>query len=139
LLVSEKLLLEEVNQFGGPSHFDPNGQSPFTFAIIMLCCGRFGDAIAYIWSRGKTLPAVHLTVGCLHYGLILPHVPLTHNPFLVTQQQPHFEAAHRGQCFTFVLLQNNGNSENRTVAAWNLNLLAFSSCHSFDCPPRLNF
>jgi hypothetical protein len=75
-------LLDEVHQFGGANHFDPNGQSPFTYAIVLLCCGRFGDAIAYIWSRGKTLPAVHLTVGCLHYGLILPHVPLTHNPFV---------------------------------------------------------
>ena len=45
-----------------------------------MSCHRFGDAISHLWQTGKLLPAVHFTVVCLHYGLILPHVPLSQNP-----------------------------------------------------------
>ncbi len=47
---------------------------------MLFCCHRFGDALAHLWASHKTLPAVHLAVICLHYGLILPHQQLSHNP-----------------------------------------------------------
>jgi len=53
---------------------------PFTYAVILVTCHRFGDAIAYLWDKKKTIPAVHLTIACLYYSLILPSQELTENP-----------------------------------------------------------
>jgi hypothetical protein len=44
-----------------------------TLPLTLTLTQRFGDAIAHLWQAGKFLPAVHVTVACLHYGLILPH------------------------------------------------------------------
>jgi hypothetical protein len=32
--------------------------------------------VEHLYQHGKTFPAVHLLVACLHYGLILPYLPL---------------------------------------------------------------
>ena len=76
----ELILYEKIIEFGGSNYFDLNYINPFNYCTILLCCHRFGDAITYLWSAGKFLPAIHLTVSCLHYGLILPHIPFTQNP-----------------------------------------------------------
>jgi hypothetical protein len=76
----ETQLFADVLEFGGAEYFDPRQENPFKYATVLLTCQRFGDALAYLWSSGKTLPAIHLGMVCLHYGLILPHVPLAHNP-----------------------------------------------------------
>lgn len=65
---------------GGSDYFDENRHSSFNYSLILFACHRFGDAIAYLWESKKTLPAISLTMLCLHYGLILPHAPLCNNP-----------------------------------------------------------
>lgn len=69
-----------VLEYGGADHFGAGLAGPFNYARVLCCCHRFGEAIAHLWHAGKTLPAAHLTVVCVHYGLILPHMPLAHNP-----------------------------------------------------------
>ena len=80
LLCGESQLYEKVLEYGGADYFDADRSSPFNYCTVLMSCHRFGDAVAHLWQAGKLLPAVHLTVVCLHYGLILPHVPLTHSP-----------------------------------------------------------
>jgi hypothetical protein len=79
-MLRENWLYSAVLDYGGETHFDPRGDNPLKYATVLMSCHRFGDAISYLWRRSKTLPAIHLTALCLHYGLILPHVPLAHNP-----------------------------------------------------------
>jgi len=77
---NEADLFDRIIGYGGSNHFDENGLIPFTYAVILVTCHRFGDAIAYLWDRKKTIPAVHLTIACLYYSLILPSQELTENP-----------------------------------------------------------
>ena len=76
----EDELFEKILNFGGAEYFDQKGLMPFNYAVILFTCHRFGDAIAYLWETKKTIPAVHLTVACLYYSLILPHWKLVENP-----------------------------------------------------------
>ena len=62
---------------GGTDYFDPGMASPFTYALILFCCQQFEEAIAHLWSAGRAFPAIHLLVIGLHFGLILPHLPLS--------------------------------------------------------------
>lgn len=73
-------MFELVLEFGGPDYFDEDRSNPFRYAMVLVCCQRYGDAIAHLWQCNKVLPAVHLACAALHYGLILPHVPLDMNP-----------------------------------------------------------
>ena len=79
-LTGENQLYEKVLEYGGADYFDADRSNPFNYCTVLMSCHRFGDAIAHLWQTGKLLPAVHFTVVCLHYGLILPHVPLSQNP-----------------------------------------------------------
>lgn len=76
----ERDFLELVYAYGAADYFDGDRSTPFRYALLLCCCHRFGDAIHHLWMGEKFFPAVHLTVACLHYGLILPFVPLLHNP-----------------------------------------------------------
>jgi Nup93/Nic96 len=76
----ESALYERVLEYGGADYFDADYSCPFNYCTVLFSCHRFGDAIGHLWQAGKFLPAVHLTVACLYYGLLLPHRPLTHNP-----------------------------------------------------------
>lgn len=67
-------------EYGGPDYFDEDRSNPFRYAMVLCCCQRFGDAVAHLWQSNKILPAVHLASVALHYGLVLPHVPLDMNP-----------------------------------------------------------
>lgn len=69
-------------EYGGSDYFDADRSNPFRYAMVLSCCHRFGDAIAHLWQCNKVIPAVHLIVAALHYGLILPHNPLHMNPSL---------------------------------------------------------
>jgi hypothetical protein len=69
-----------ILEFGGPDYFDEDRTNPFRYAMVLCCCQRFGDAIAHLWQCNKIVPAVHLTAAALHYGLVLPHMPLDMNP-----------------------------------------------------------
>ena len=77
---SEAGLYTTVLDCGGETHFDPYHTNPLKYASVLLACHRFGDAVLYLWNSNKPLPAVHIMLLCLHYGLILPCVPLTQNP-----------------------------------------------------------
>jgi len=80
LAANERMLFEMMLEYGGPDYFDEDRTNPFRYAMVLICCQRFGDAIAHLWQCNKIVPAVHLTCAALHYGLILPHVPLDMNP-----------------------------------------------------------
>lgn len=75
-ICSEGDILLRAIEAGGPDYFDPQRNAPFTYALILFCCHRFGEAISHLWQTRRTFPAVHLLVVCLHYGLVLPHTPL---------------------------------------------------------------
>lgn len=77
---SERGLFELILEYGGPDYFDEDRSNPFRYAMVLCCCQRFGDAVAHLWQSNKILPAVHLASTALHYGLVLPHVPLDMNP-----------------------------------------------------------
>lgn len=64
---------------GGADYFDPGMANPFTYALILFCCLRFEEAVSHLWHAGWAFPSIHLLVLCLHYGLILPHLPLLSN------------------------------------------------------------
>lgn len=76
----EIILYETILEYGGAGYFDFDYTNPFNYCTVLLCCQRFGDAISHLWLSGKFLPAIQITVACLHYGLILPHTPLCQNP-----------------------------------------------------------
>lgn len=82
-------LFEKILKFGGADYFDPKGLMPFNYAVILFTCHRFGDAIAYLWETKKTIPAVHLTVVCLYYSLILPQRKLVENPLVDQHGLPY--------------------------------------------------
>jgi hypothetical protein len=72
--------LELIYAFGGAEYFDEQRNSPFKYALLLLACHRFGDAVMYLWQADKVFFASHLLVLCLYYGLVLPHTPLHCNP-----------------------------------------------------------
>lgn len=82
IIYSERSLFGLVMEYGGCDYFDADRSNPFRYAMVLSCCQRFGDAIAHLWQCNKAIPAVHLIVAALHYGLILPHLPLHMNPSL---------------------------------------------------------
>ncbi len=83
-------LYDNILGFGGEAYFEApldafddasfEPFSPFTYAKVLICCQRYGDAVNYLWRKDKIFPAIHLALVCLHYGLILPQRPLTENP-----------------------------------------------------------
>ena len=76
----EMILYDTILEYGGAEYFDFDNTNPFNYCTVLLCCHRFGDAISHLWVSGKFLPAIQITIACLHYGLILPHTPLCQNP-----------------------------------------------------------
>lgn len=76
-VVNESDIFYRVMEAGGADDFDPHGALAFEFAMILCCCHQFGGAVEHLYQHGKTFPAVHLLVVCLHFGLILPHLPLS--------------------------------------------------------------
>ena len=76
----ELVLYDQVLKYGGADYFDADRSTPFNYCTVLLCCHRFGEAVLHLWQSGRFLPAVHLLIASLHYGLVLPHVPLTQNP-----------------------------------------------------------
>jgi len=72
------MLYNQVMSLGGAEYFDES--NCFVFCRVLLCCQKYGEAVLYLWRQRKALAAVHLAIVCLHYGLILPHRPLTYSP-----------------------------------------------------------
>ena len=75
-LSREEDFYEIIIEFGGASWFDPDRSNSFAFARILICCQRYGDAIAHLLDAQMDIPAMHLMVLFLYYGLILPFRPL---------------------------------------------------------------
>ena len=63
---------------GGADYFDQS--NAFVFCKVLLACQKHGEAILFLWRQRKALAAVHLAAVCLHYGLVLPHRPLSYSP-----------------------------------------------------------
>jgi hypothetical protein len=76
--LSEGDIYLRVMDAGGADYFDPGMANPFTYSLILFCCLRFDEAIAHLWHAGWAFPSIHLLVLCLHSGLVLPHLPLSH-------------------------------------------------------------
>ena len=51
----------------GINHFCPNGRQPVLWAIILLLCGDYTTAIAYLHSTSFQTDAVHLAIALTHY------------------------------------------------------------------------
>ncbi len=51
------------------------------YARILICCQKFGEAVTYLWSKNKRFSAVHLLIGCLHHGFLLPTLNLVESGF----------------------------------------------------------
>jgi hypothetical protein len=77
---SERGLFELILEYGGADYFDESRSNPFRYAMVLVVCQRYGDAIMHLWQGNKEFAAAHLTAAALHYGLVLPHVPLNMNP-----------------------------------------------------------
>ena len=71
-------MYNQISAMGGADYF--NESNCFVYCKVLLCCQKYGEAILHLWKQRKALTAVHLAVVCLHYGLILPHRPLTYSP-----------------------------------------------------------
>lgn len=66
-----------ILDYGGAEYFDPSHAFPFKYTLVLLACQRFGDAVVYLWTCNRSTAAIHLLVLFLHYGLLLPHLPLS--------------------------------------------------------------
>lgn len=62
---------ENIKQ-DGPDPFDDSGSSPFYYALVLITCQEYGEAIEYLWGASQPVAAVHLLVIFLYYGLLLP-------------------------------------------------------------------
>ena len=95
MLYREGEWLELIYSYGGMQYFDPNYDQPYKYALLLCLCHRFGDAIMHLYAASSTavgggnnlegsnklFPVVHALLPMLHYGLILPNVPLLQNPY----------------------------------------------------------
>ncbi|EPQ25972.1 uncharacterized protein PFL1_06427 [Pseudozyma flocculosa PF-1] len=55
----------------GEAHFDPKGNRPLHYFQILLLCGQFEKAVAFLFSRSvHQVDAVHFAVGLAYYGLL---------------------------------------------------------------------
>ncbi|KAG0188042.1 hypothetical protein DFQ28_005470 [Apophysomyces sp. BC1034] len=63
----------------GPTRFDPNSVSPWTYFKILLLTLQFERAVNYLYKNEKTrLEAVHFAIALFYYGLLrIPEGPLT--------------------------------------------------------------
>lgn len=100
---------------GGAKHFDKHGANPLGYALVLFACRRFGDAIAYLWQQGKAVPAVHFTVLCLYYGLVLPHKPLCHNPTRRTDAELNQDLTPHSVLHSFLVNHFNDTQPERCV------------------------
>ncbi|PWN52304.1 NIC-domain-containing protein [Violaceomyces palustris] len=55
----------------GEAHFDPKGNRPLHYFQILLLCGQFEKAVAFLFSRSSfQVDAVHYAIGLAYYGLL---------------------------------------------------------------------
>ncbi|KAN0061165.1 nuclear pore complex subunit [Thecaphora frezii] len=55
----------------GEAHFDPKGNRPLHYFQILLLCGQFEKAVAFLFSRSvHQVDAVHFAIALAYYGLL---------------------------------------------------------------------
>lgn len=55
----------------GEAHFDPKGTRPFHYFQVLLLCGQFERAVAFLYSRPQyQVDAVQFAVTLAYYGLL---------------------------------------------------------------------
>lgn len=61
---------EEMRSFG-PAHFDPQGETPTFYALVLILTGQFAEAIQYLNSGARAVEeALHITLILYHYGML---------------------------------------------------------------------
>ncbi|TIA94364.1 hypothetical protein E3P81_00121 [Wallemia ichthyophaga] len=55
----------------GDKHFDPKGNNPIKYFTVLLLCGQFERAVAYLYNNVQyQVDAVHFAVALSYYGLL---------------------------------------------------------------------
>lgn len=58
----------------GPSHFNPQGESPAFYALVLLLSAQFKEAVTYLDEKARNITdAIHIAFVLYHYGLIIDH------------------------------------------------------------------
>lgn len=66
---------EEIREFG-PSHFDPRGDSPLFYALVLLLTGQYAAAVQYLDGVANSCAeAVHIAFVLYYYGMLRPVNP----------------------------------------------------------------
>ncbi|CAO1637939.1 unnamed protein product [Parajaminaea phylloscopi] len=70
----EKYTLEDLarklKQYG-EAHFDPKGRRPLHYFLVLLLCGEFERAVAFLYTRPQhQTDAVHFAIALTYYGLL---------------------------------------------------------------------
>jgi hypothetical protein len=130
-------LLELILSLGGANYFDEHRNSPFKYALLLFACHRFGDAIVYLWQADKVFFAVHLTVLCLHYGLILPHMTLHQNPVLPLVSSYYQTNVHDTAAFGHAMMVASSSSSSGANPIDGAHVHAHGGAgHAFSLTPR---
>lgn len=57
----------------GERHFDPKGNKPMLYTQILLLCGQFERAVAFLYAHSAyQADAVHFAIALTYYGLLRP-------------------------------------------------------------------
>lgn len=68
--LSMKSIREEIKSFG-PAHFDPQGETPAFYALVLLLTGQFSEAVAYLDHGARAIAeAVHIAYTLYYYGIL---------------------------------------------------------------------
>lgn len=55
----------------GEKHFDPKGRRPLHYFLVLLLCGEFERAVAFLYARVQhQADAVHFAIALAYYGLL---------------------------------------------------------------------
>lgn len=105
-----------LTTLGGSSFFEQNltamhGEvmvsDAYRYAMVLMVCNRFGDAIHHLYTTRQVFPAAHLGVVGLYYGLIMPHTPLLHNPSLPVVENYNAHGYQAAMRITPIVLLSN--------------------------------
>lgn len=68
--LSLKTIQEEVRRFGA-AHFDPQGDTPAFYALVLLLTGQFAAAIEYLERGARAITeATHIAFTLYYYGML---------------------------------------------------------------------
>lgn len=74
--LSLRSIQEEVRSFG-PSHFDPQGDTPAFYALVLLLTCQFAEAIRYLDRGARAIAeATHIAYTLYYYGMLRETVGL---------------------------------------------------------------